>query len=1014
MRRPNHSTLLLSVIVLIAMMLPGGVRSQSGRGRPKVPSPGPGAPQPTPITIPAATSVVKQEQSGNVSRFLLRNGITVIISERHSAAIAASVACFKVGTRDEPEALTGVTRMIEHALMGSTRRPVTELRSMGAVTSADTSFEISAYSLAVPSDKVKEALAAQAELLQSFSFDSEQFGREARRMVEEEKWSSGISWNVPQSFWNRAALNGSKESYPSVYSMARLLNIASIGNATIPSSLDKLRSMTQEQVGAFYRTHYRPEKLVIAVAGDIVPFNTLVQIQQLYSGLGTQGQAIGQPGKNVQAAANQRTPAVLPTRPHPPDDASKTMGAPRDTPQLGSLSTAAEQTKLRYGEDRGDLNQPIVSIGYHVPGAEAKDWPVIEVLAALAGMGRASGLNRLLVDGQMAASRVESTCLPLTNNAMLVFQMWPTGDASGASIDKAESAFFREIDRLRHEVPAEAEIARAKALLEKRFLDRTEGYVGYARELARAEATYGSVRAALDYRNVIRAVKAEDVQRAAATYFALSNTSVHEYEPLSAPPRTFDADSFAATVLAWAPELSKSVTPGSVRSADASSFLTRVSQGVERLPQQQAEIESIQPLPVKDFSTLNGPRAFVREDRSLPKVTVALLFQGGRLIEEETNTGTTELMLRSMLYGPPRRIGTQLSQEWEQLGAEIELIVEPDFFGFMFSVVSRNADHTLKLLRDCVEDPAFRDEDIQRARVAQIGAIRDARDTSLSRSRELLFRALYPGAAYGLPPHGREEVVANLTSERLRGWHAALVKRQLPLAIIVGDTNGSALVSSQLAEAFRRRELDAALQVRSQVAVQANDQIELRRCEQTAAAIGLRGPKASNASDQDAVALVQAAMNGIGGRLDRGLVEKGVAVMASLESEALVSAGTIYAQIVIPPSEERQARNALLAEIEKLVKSGLSADETTAARALAAGTKSIALQAQRTRALEYARAVFSQRQPADVEAFSGRLSKVTVDDINRVISTYLKPSAASAGIVRATTSRPPQSPVKQD
>ena len=1014
MRRPNHSTLLLSVIVLAAMMLPGGVRSQSGRGRPKVPSPQPGAPQPPPITIPAATSVVKQEQFGNVSRFLLRNGITVIISEQHSATIAASVACFKVGTRDEPEALTGVTRLIERALMGSTRRPIAELRSMGAVIRADTSFETSVYSLVVTSEKVKEALAAQAELLQSFSVASEQLGLEAPRLVEEEKWTCGISSDPSQDFRQRASFIGLNENHPSVYSMARLLNIASIGNAIIPASLDKLRSITREQAEAFYRAHYRPDKLVIAVAGDVVPFNTLVQIQQLYSDLGTQAQSAGQPGKNVKAPANQRTLAVLPTRPHPPDDASKTTAAQQDIPPVASLSTAVEQTKLRYGEDRGDLNQAIVSIGYHVPGSEAKDWPVIEVLAALAGMGRASGLNRLLVDGQMAASRVESTYLLLTNGAMLVFQMWPTGDASGASIDKAESAFFREIDRMRHEVPAEGEISRAKALLEKRFLDRTEGYVGYARELARAEATFGGVRAALDYRNMIRAVKAEDVQRAAATHFALSNTSVHEYEPLIAPARTFDADSFATTALAWAPELAKPVTAANVRSADASSFLTPVSQGVERSLQQQGELESIQPLPVKDFSTLNGPRAFVREDRSLPKVTVALLFQGGRVIEDETNSGTTELMLRSMLYGTPRSIGAQLSQEWEQLGAEVELIVEPDFFGFMVSVLSRNADHTLKLLRDCVEDPAFRDGDIQRARVAQIGAIRDARDSSLSRSRELLFRALYPGAPYALPPDGREEVVTNLTSEQLRGWHARLVKRQLPLAIIVGDTNGSALVSSQLAEAFRRRELDGALQVRARVAVQPNDQIELRRCEQTAATVGLHGPKASDGADQDAVELIAAAMNGIGGRLDRELVQKDVAVRASLESEALLAAGTIFAHIVMAPGEERQARNALLAEIEKLVKSGLSADETTAARALAAGTKSIALQSQRFRALEYARAVFSQRQAADVEAFSGRLSKVTADDINRVVSNYLKLSAASAGIVRAISSRPPQSPVKQD
>src|SRR5205085_689058 len=172
-----------------------------------------------------------------------------------------------------------------------------------------------------------------------------------------------------------------------------------------------------------------------------------------------------------------------------------------------------------------------------------------------------------------------------------------------------------------------------------------------------------------------------------------------------------------------------------------------------------------------------------------------LLFQGGRVMEDEATSGITELMLRSMLMGTPRRLSAQLANEWDQLGAEIEIVTELDFFGYVLSVPSRNADRALRLLRDVIEEPAFRDTDTQRARIMQIGAMRRSLDTGDERARELMRQAMWPGHPYALPPHGREDSVAKITEEQLRAWHERTVKRQLPQAFIVGDTSGSALVS---------------------------------------------------------------------------------------------------------------------------------------------------------------------------------------------------------------------------
>ncbi|HKP85826.1 MAG TPA: pitrilysin family protein [Blastocatellia bacterium] len=1015
MRRFKISILALSIITLISTLLPGAARSQSGRGRPRVPTPNADT-APQPVNVPASAVVVKQEQVGTTSRFVLQNGMTVIINEQHATPIVALAACFKTGALDEPEGMTGVARLTQRMILRGARggKAPADMRAIGALIDADATYDRTIYSVIVEPGKLKEALAIQAGMLENPSFDADALQREVPLVIEEEKMNA--AWKFDARAINSQILatgydyDRAARDEQSTYALARLYNIAFAGSQAgrwKPAGADALRSITGEQLAEFYRARYRPDNLIVTVVGDVSTFNTLVQVQQSLGDFGAVVKQKTEAPVSKTAGKVQKTggASVTTTRPPTPD--------PRPAPAVpNSQPTADEQPKLRYGADRGDINQSIVSVGFRVPGFESKDWAAVETLAALIGQGRASLLNRSLVESQMVVSSVEADYLPLAGASALVVQMRIANDKQGASlIDKAESLLFTELDEVRREIPGEGEMARAKAVLEKRFVDERGTYAGRARGMALAEAARGGLGpAALDYLNQIRAVRAEDAQRVAAKYFTIENTAAHEYEPLTAAPRTFDAESFAKTVLTWSPGFAQSGDAIKARAADASAAMAVAPQGQERSQAQQVAMESLLPLPVKDYSTLNGPQAFVRESHSQPSVSVALLFQGGRDIEDESTSGTTELMLRSMLYGTPRRLPAQVAQEMDQLGADVEVVVEPDFFGFVLSVLSRNADRALKILRDMTEDPAFRDDDVERARLAQIGSLRRSRDSSVERARELFNQAMWAGHAYSLPQHGRDEVVTKITADQLREWHARAVKRQLPLAVIVGDTNGSALVSSQLAEGFKRRELDKSLQIKVPQP-KAGERTESRKREQTTAAIGFAGPK-SDGADLAALELIEALMNRRGGRLLQELSDKqGLALRAQLDSEALFVGGTVYAEIVTAPENEQRARAALLAELERVARGGTSADELNGARALAVAWKLALLQSQRERALEYARAAIYQRKAADVDALAERLSKVTADDIKRVASAYFKTSAATSGVVRGAgppTSQPPQ------
>ena len=287
--------------------------------------------------------------------------------------------------------------------------------------------------------------------------------------------------------------------------MARLLGVAFTAHPLSRAS-QPAAAVTREQLSEFHNLFYKPENLIISVVGDLSTFDTLVEIQRLYGGF-----RVRQTNQPASASGAQLKPSQKTVT--PPAPATVTAAQ-----TITAIKPAAEpeQTALRYGAERGDVSQSIVSVGFHVPGLSSKDWPAIEVLAAVIGQGRGSQLRRSLLDSQAVVNRVESDYLALRESGLLTVQMWLIPDLQGgAAIDKAESAFFKEIDRLRRELPSDAEMARAKSVVEKRFVNRNETYMGRARELASAEAATAGISTALGYRDTIRAVRAEDVQRVA-------------------------------------------------------------------------------------------------------------------------------------------------------------------------------------------------------------------------------------------------------------------------------------------------------------------------------------------------------------------------------------------------------------------------------------------------------------------------------------------------------------------
>jgi zinc protease len=456
-------------------------------------------------------------------------------------------------------------------------------------------------------------------------------------------------------------------------------------------------------------------------------------------------------------------------------------------------------------------------------------------------------------------------------------------------------------------------------------------------------------------------------------------------------------------ILTFESKAAQPVRPEEVKPAVA---LKAFQQGEERTGGDEGQnvvIASV-PLPVKDFSVLRGPRAYVREDKAYPKISVGVYFQGGRLIEDKTTSGMTEIMLRSMMKSTTTRKFDLIAHELESYGGKIQVVNEPDFFGFTLDVMSRNAENAVKLLLDVIENPFFDKVEVARERDTVVADQGRQRDDSRQRSIELMWDSLYPGHPYGLPRFGLPEVVKGATEEKLEAWHAKTVKRQFPLVVVVGDTDGSALVSRIFSEGLKRNDLDKSIKANLPNSYATpDDKVEQRSRQSSQLATGFRSPQIPPEKQNDLLALAMLGTMASSGKLVEELRDKqSLTDGVFLISDQRLASGVFLAQFATLPENEQRARESLQAALQSLAAAQPSDDDFEQARNAEIGRYAIALQDHNARALEYARAVIFGRKPADVESQPDLIRAVKKTDIKRVAESLVKPDQAGHGIVRGS------------
>jgi len=426
----------------------------------------------------AGPALAEIEDPASATRVtVLDNGLTVLSLEDHNTPVVSFQIWVKVGSGDEAR-FTGLAHLFEHMMFRGSKNLPPEaharlITERGGRINAFTSRDVTVYFADVTAEHLPLVVELEAERLAHLDISEESLASERQVVIEERRLRSE---DDPRGRAFEALLALSFQAHP--------YRVPTVGWKS------DLERVGVEECMAFFDDYYAANNLVISVAGDFDTAELLALVERHLGGL--------QPAQHIP-----RNPTEEP-----------------------------EQRGERRAVVHFDVRAPLMAAAWHAPPTGHEDGPALDVLSEILSNGRTSRLYKRLVYDEQAALFASGSYWELHRAG--VFYAF-AGVRPGESVDRIESLFFEELDRLMREPVSEEELDKARRSMEVGLINGLATSHALASRLGQDWVAFGRVRPLAERLAQIREVTAEDVQRVARTWLAPQKRSVIHVVPATTP-----------------------------------------------------------------------------------------------------------------------------------------------------------------------------------------------------------------------------------------------------------------------------------------------------------------------------------------------------------------------------------------------------------------------------------------------------------------------------------------------
>ncbi len=365
-------------------------------------------------------------------KFVLSNGLTVIIHEDHKVPIVAVNVWYHVGSKNEKPGKTGFAHLFEHLMFnGSENRNkdyFLDLENIGATNlNGTTNNDRTNYFQNVPLSAFDQVLWLESDRMGHLLGAIDQARLDEQRGVVQNEKRQGE--NEPYAIAEELI---TKATFPSHHPYSW----------TVIGSMEDLNAASLADVKEWFKTYYGAANAVIVLAGDIDTEDALNRVKKYFGDI----------------------PAGPPVAKHS-----------RWVPKMTGIQRQVAQDRVP---------QTDLQLIWNVPGVFDRESEALDIFAEVLGQGKTSRLFKRLVYTEQLCSFVNSGNYSnqISGQFNINARLKPGVDAN-----KVEKIVFEELNNLLKNGPTQEEIDLVKTKLyaaKVRSLERIGGFGGKSDILA--------------------------------------------------------------------------------------------------------------------------------------------------------------------------------------------------------------------------------------------------------------------------------------------------------------------------------------------------------------------------------------------------------------------------------------------------------------------------------------------------------------------------------------------------
>ncbi len=660
-------------------------------------------------------------------KYILPNGLTLIIHEDHSDPVVHVDVTYHVGSAREEIGKSGFAHFFEHMMFQGSDHVADEqhfkiVSDAGGTLNGSTNRDRTNYFETVPANQLEKMLWLEADRM-GFLLDAvTQKKFEIQRSTVKNERGQNYD-NRPYGLANEAI---SKNLYPYGHPYSWM----TIGY------LEDLNRSNVNDLKNFFLRWYGPNNAALTIGGDVKPAEVLKLVEKYFGSIPR--------GPEVK-------PVVVPA-------------VHLDSNRYATLVDNYARSPRLY------ISYPTIP-NFH------KDMPALDCLAEILGQGKTSILYQNLIKNQLAL-----TALANHGNTELSGEFtFIIAPLQGKSLAEMESLVRASLDSFEKRGITDDDLKKFKGNYESSLINGLQSVAGKVAQLASYQTFAGNPNKLSEEIKEYNAVTKEDVMRVYKMYIKDKGSVVLSVIPkgqdqviAAANNYKIDSTTYSAPDYGYAGLAYKKAKD----IFDRSKIPVSGGTPVVKVPAYWK----------KDLP--NGIKMIGTESNEIPLATITITIPGGHLMQSNdlSKAGLSGFFASMMNEDTKNYTAEKISLELQKLGSSIN--ISSDLTGVTVNIqaLTKNLDDVLTLVNERIYNPKFTEDVFYRIKKQRLESFKLMKSQPAAIADAVFAKVNYgPDNILGISQSGTEETIKNITLRDIENYYNNYMTSKNTKVVVVGD-----------------------------------------------------------------------------------------------------------------------------------------------------------------------------------------------------------------------------------